>query len=83
MTGSEVLSFKQKLENFKWKTRIFLQSSNKSIFIYFANVATIWSSTEIDDSRLTITCFSNMLSNMAVDSRLNVSSEVKFVYLII
>ena len=33
MTGSEVLSFKKKLENFKWKTHIFLQSSNKSIFI--------------------------------------------------
>jgi hypothetical protein len=48
---------------------------------HFANVATVWSSTEIDDSRLTITCFSNMLSNMVVDSRLNVSSEVKFVYL--
>jgi len=33
MTGSEVLSFKKKLENFKWKTHIFLQSSNKSIVI--------------------------------------------------
>ena len=33
MTGSEVLSFKTKLENFKWKTHIFLQSSNESIFI--------------------------------------------------
>lgn len=33
LTGSEVLSFKKKLENFKWKTRIFLQSSNESIFI--------------------------------------------------
>jgi hypothetical protein len=47
---------------------------------HFARVATVWSSTEIDDSRLTMTCFSNMLSKMAVDSRLNVSSEVKFVY---
>jgi len=33
MTGSEVLSFKKKLESFKWKTHIFLQSSNESIFI--------------------------------------------------
>ena len=33
MTGSEVLSFKKKLENFKWKIHIFLQSSNKSIVI--------------------------------------------------
>jgi hypothetical protein len=27
-TVSEVFSFKKKLENFKWKTHIFLQSSN-------------------------------------------------------
>ena len=47
---------------------------------HFANVATIWSSTEIDDSRLTITCFGSMLSKVDVDSRLNFNSEVKFVY---
>jgi hypothetical protein len=47
---------------------------------HFANVATVWSSTEIDDSRVTITCFSNMLSKVAVDNSLNVNSEVTFVY---
>ena len=68
------------LTDFSFRETLIIWVELVTTLRHFANVATVWSSTEIDDSRLTMTCFSTMLSKVAVDSKLNVSSELKLLY---